>query len=301
MTARRQGIIGVALAQTILGTLGLCVLAAGASPLSVAFYRCAIAALAIGAYAVVRGDLGTIVRLPRRVLLLAMLSGFLMVGNWVLFFEAINRSGISIATIVFHVQPLLMVLLGAVMFRERLHLLTFVWFAVALVGLVLATGVLDKAAGIRTDYLGIAAALGAAGLYALVTLIAQRLPRTSGLQLTLVQCLCGAFLLLPWLPLLPWEVTGEQWKWLAIIGLIHTAGVYILLYGALPKLPTATAAVLLFLYPISAIVVDAVWFRHPITLLQLAGFIGVVAASLGITLKWGMRGRRSAAKEAKPV
>ena len=293
MTPQNQGIAGVIVAQTVLGTLGLCVLQAAASPLSIAFYRCLIAAVALGTYAALRGDLAGLLRLPRRVLLLAILSGFLMVGNWVLFFEAIRRSGISVATIVFHVQPFLMVLVSALLFRERLRSITFLWFGLALMGLAFATGIFDLS-GVadgesRIDWIGRGAAVAAALLYALVTIIAKRLPRSGGLQLTLIQCLCGAMVLTPWLSLTPEEVTGEQWKWFAIIGLVHTGGVYILLYNALPKLPIAVAAVLLFLYPVSAIIVDAAWFRQPISLMQIAGFLCVLLASLGITLKWGLR------------
>jgi drug/metabolite transporter (DMT)-like permease len=66
-----------------------------------------------------------------------------------------------------------------------------------------------------------------------------------------------------------------------------TCAVYILLYNALPKLPTTTAAVLLFLYPISAIAVDAFWYRHAVTGLQIMGSLCVLLASLAITIKWG--------------
>ncbi|RWR25692.1 DMT family transporter [Sinirhodobacter populi] len=295
MTPQNQGIAGVVLAQTVLGTLGLCVLQADASPLSVAFYRCLIAALGLGIYAALRGDLVGLLRLPGRVLLLAILSGFLMVGNWVLFFEAIRRSGISVATIVFHVQPFLMVLVSALLFRERLRAVTFLWFGLALIGLAFATGITDLSGmaggGSAIDGIGIAAAVAAAFLYALVTIIAKRLPRSGGLQLTLIQCLCGSVVLAPWLSLTPEDVTGEQWKWFATIGLVHTGAVYIMLYNALPKLPIAVAAVLLFLYPVSAIIVDAAWFRHPISLMQVAGFFCVLLASLGTTLEWG--GRKS--------
>ncbi|RWR51986.1 hypothetical protein EOW65_03420 [Sinirhodobacter ferrireducens] len=85
---------------------------AGTDPLSPASYRCAIAALVLAASVALRSELRALFRLPVRVLLLALLSGVLMVGNWLLFFEAIRRSGIAVATIVFHVQPFVMVLIG---------------------------------------------------------------------------------------------------------------------------------------------------------------------------------------------
>ncbi|PTE13221.1 EamA family transporter [Fuscovulum blasticum DSM 2131] len=259
----------------------------GTDPLSTAFYRCAIAALALAAYGALRGDLRVLFHLPARVLFLALLSGVLMVGNWVLFFEAIRRSGIAVATIVFHVQPFVMVLIGALVFRERLCLPTLGWIALALFGLALATGIFDAPEGHGPDWIGVLCAVGAAIFYAVVTIIAKGFPRSNGAQLTLLQCLCGVLILAPWLPLPPQNLGAEQWAWLAMIGGVHTCAVYVLLYNALPKLPTATAAVLLFLYPISAIAVDAFWYRHAVTGLQIMGCLCVLLASLAITLKCG--------------
>jgi drug/metabolite transporter (DMT)-like permease len=239
------------------------------------------------AYAALRSDLRALFRLPVRMLLLALLSGVLMVGNWVLFFEAIRRSGIAVATIVFHVQPFVMVLIGALVFRERLRLRTLGWIALALFGLTLATGIIDAPEGHEPDWIGVICAFGAAVLYACVTIIAKGFPRSNGAQLTFVQCLCGVLVLAPWLPLLPQNLAAEQWGWLAVIGGVHTCAVYVLLYNALPKLPTTTAAVLLFLYPISAIAVDAFWYRHAVTGVQIMGSLCVLLASLAITLKWG--------------
>lgn len=288
MSPQGQGIAGVVVAQTTLGTLGLCVIEAGTDPLSTAFYRCAIAAMALAGWGVMRGDLRGLWQLPVRILLLALLSGVLMVGNWVLFFEAIRRSGITVATIVFHIQPFVMVLIGALVFRERLSLRIFGWISLALLGLTLATGIVGSGTGPEPDWTGVACAIGAAVLYAFVTIIAKGLPRSNGAQLTLIQCLCGVVVLAAWLPLPPQYLSAGQWGWLALIGGVHTCAVYILLYNALPKLPTASAAVLLFLYPISAIGVDAIAYGHAITTLQATGFLCVLLASLGITLKWGL-------------
>lgn len=173
-----------------------------------------------------------------------------------------------------------------------LRLLTFGWIALALFGLTLATGIFAFGPGVEPDWTGVACAIGAAVLYAFVTIIAKGFPRSNGAQLTLVQCLCGVLVFAAWLPLPPQSLSAVQSGWLALIGGVHTCAVYILLYNALPKLPTASAAVLLFLYPISAIVVDAIYYGHAITALQAMGFICVLLASLGITLKWGTSLRR---------
>ncbi|MGW2939234.1 EamA family transporter, partial [Streptomyces sp. NPDC001156] len=51
---------------------------------------------------------------------LAVLGGVFIVFNWVLLFQAYENTSISVATVVYHTQPFYVVLLGALLFRERL-------------------------------------------------------------------------------------------------------------------------------------------------------------------------------------
>lgn len=296
MTRQTEGMIGVITAQTLLGTIGLCVLESGADPVSVAFYRCVIGGLALALYCLWRGDLAGLARVPRRVLLLALASGVLMAGNWVLFFEGIRQTGIAVATITFHIQPFLVVLLGAAVFRERLHAVTLMWIGLALIGLTLATGLTGAAFSADPAYLlGLGATLAAACLYAGVTVIAKGLTGLTAPQLATVQFLTGALMLSAFSPLGPFALTAGQWGWLSVIGLVHTGGVYVVLYKALPKLTTPVIAVLLFLYPASAVVVDALAYGHLISLRQFAGLGLIILASLAVTMKWGFRKGAAAA------
>ncbi|TPW27228.1 DMT family transporter [Martelella alba] len=289
MHTQTQGILSVCAAQFLLGTLGVCVLESGAGPVSVAFYRCLIGALALGSYLAMQGSLGGLIRLPVRGVMLALVSGVFMVGNWILFFMAIERTGIAVATVVFHVQPFFVVILAALLFRERLYAATFGWVALALAGLALATGYLGgEFAPNRSWLIGIGCTLGGALLYALVTVMAKGMKGIRGPQLALIQCLCGIVLLGFVAPLRPMQVSPGQWGWFALIGAVHTGLVYALLYSGLPKLPTALAAVLLFVYPASAVLFDALVYGHDLSPSQYVGFATILMASLGVTLKWGM-------------
>lgn len=301
MTRQMEGMIGLIAAQTLLGTIGLCVLESGADPVTVAFYRCAIGGLALALYCWYRGDLARLARLSPRILAMAVASGVLMAGNWVLFFEGIQRTGIAVATITFHIQPFLVVVLGAFVFRERLQAVTLLWIGLALVGLALATGLSGmELTADRSYFLGLAATLAAAFLYAGVTIIAKGLTGISAPQLAIVQFATGTLMLAAFSPAGPLALSADQWGWLAIIGLVHTGGVYVVLYKALPKLTTPVIAVLLFLYPASAVLVDALAYGHLISALQLAGLGLIILSSLAVTLRWGVR-RLTTAADAQLV
>jgi drug/metabolite transporter (DMT)-like permease len=91
------------------------------------------------------------------------------------------------------------------------------------------------------------------------------------------------------LPMGPGEISNSQWGWLFVIGAVYTDGVYILLYGALPKLSTPIIAVLLFVYPASAILVDALVYQTTMSMAQTLGLALIFISSLGVTLRWGVK------------
>lgn len=269
----------LAAAGAILGTLGVFVLEAGLDSVSVVFWRCLIGAVAMAA---IGAATGAFARLPnRRELGLAALTGVLMVGNWLLFFEAIRLSGIADATIAFHVQPVLVLLFAALFFGARLRARDLGWSLLAFAGLGLAIGVTG---GVRDGYLlGVGAAVSGAVLYAWVTLIARSLGGMNPYLLTLVQCLVGALLLALANPLGPQSIAVGQWGWLIGLGIIHTGLVYVLIYGALPRLAPGTIAVLLYVYPASAIIVDFIVYGRLIGPIQAFGLLLILIAGFAVT------------------
>lgn len=285
-----QGIFGLTMAQMILGTLGVCLIESGVDSISAVYYRCLIGGLVLLVYCAWRRDFFAIRQLPKREIGLAILSAALIITNWTLFFEGIRLTSIAVATIVFHVQPFFVVLLGAVFLREKVTAIVFIWIALALIGLIFATGMSVDKMGEGSDYyLGLIVTIAAALTYALVTIIAKGLVHMRPHQLTLIQCIFGALTLSLFAPGDASSYDQQQWGWLLMMGAIHTGAVYILIYGSLPKLTTPFIAVLLFVYPASAVVVDAFYYGHHIDVLQVLGLGIIILASLGVTLKWGQR------------
>lgn len=290
MERTSQGLAGLTVAQAILGTLGVCLIESGVDSVSAVFYRCVFGGCVLVAYCIWRNDLISMRGLPRRELLMAILSAALMTTNWVLIFEGIRLTSIAVATIVFHVQPFFVVLIGAFALKESVPAIVFGWIALALIGLTLASGVSIAEFGVDKSYLiGLSVTIGAALSYALVTVIAKELKAIKSHQLTLVQCIFGGLMLGAIVPGNLVNISIQQWGWLLLMGTVHTGLVYILLYASLPKLTTPSIAVLLFIYPGSAILVDGWVYDHHISMVQAAGLATIIVASLGVTLKWGQR------------
>ncbi|SED14770.1 DMT family transporter [Streptomyces sp. TLI_105] len=278
MRNETRGTIELTLAMVLSGTLGVFVVESGASPFEVVFFRCLFGAVALGAYSLVRGFF-TGHGFTAGKLGLAALGGVFIVFNWVFLFEAYQATSISLATVVYHTQPFFLVLLGAVLLRERISGAKLGWLALAFVGLVLVSGVRPGDTG---SLAGLGFALAAAVLYALATFVTKRITGVRPHLIALVQVLVGMPLLLPFVDF--GGVGGGGWSWLVGLGFIHTGLMYVLMYAAYAKLPTAKIAVLAFTYPAVAMGVDWAVYGHHIGLVQALGVPLIVLASLKVTL-----------------
>ena len=192
----------------------------------------------------------------------------------------------GVAVVLFHVQPLWVLLLGAWWLKETLPRQRLVSVLVAMVGLVLATGVAgglsSSGAGHAPGYwVGVGLCLVGALCTATVTVVAKRLGALQVGALAWWQCALGAAVL--WVASMGqgWPAWGAPWAWLAGLGLIHTGLAYTLMYADMARLATARVAVLQFAYPTVAIVVDWVYFQHTLDGCQMAGVVlmlGAIAA-----------------------
>ncbi|MFI1726059.1 DMT family transporter [Streptomyces sp. NPDC020489] len=284
MTPQNKGTAQLTTAMVLSGTLGVFVVESGASPFNVVFFRVLFGALALGGYVIARGWLRGHGFTPRT-LGLAVLGGVFIVLNWVLLFQSYENTSISVATVVYHTQPFYVVLLGALLFRERLSAATIGWIALAFTGLALVSGVTpgDFTSG-GTYLLGVGQALLAALLYGLSTLVTKRITGVRPHLVALVQVVVGIPLLLPFADFGAMAGTGADWGWLVGLGLIHTGVMYVLMYAAYARLPVSKIAVLAFVYPAVAMVMDWAVYGHHIGLVQALGVPLIVLASLKVTL-----------------
>jgi drug/metabolite transporter (DMT)-like permease len=292
MTTENRGAAQLTAAMVLSGTLGVFVVESGASPFNVVFFRVLFGALALGSYVLARGWLRGHGFTPRT-LGLAVLGGVFIVFNWVFLFQAYENTSISVATVVYHTQPFYVVLLGALLFRERLSAAKVGWVAVAFAGLILVSGVTpgDFASG-GSYVVGVGQALLAALLYGLSTLVTKRITGVRPHLIALVQVLVGIPLLLPFADFGAMRGEGADWGWLVGLGIIHTGLMYVLMYAAYAKLPTSKIAVLAFTYPAVAMVMDWAVYGHHIGLVQALGVPLIVLASLKVTLPRAPRGPR---------
>lgn len=285
--SQRRGQWQVVAGGLLLGTMGAFFQQAGQDPLTTVWFRCAFGALALLLWALATGRRSEL-SLRGAGLVSATACALLMLANWILFFAAIERTSIALATVVFHVQPFWVMAIGALWLGEPVSRRQALAAGLALLGLVLATGLADLLAGLRQfrprEWWGLAMCLGGSLSYAGVTLIAVRARGAGPAAMTWWQCLLGTLLLAPWPWLHGWPVLGMAWCWLAGLGVLHTALAYRVIYAGMARLPAGRVAVLQFVYPVTAIAVDALVYDRWLRPTQWLGvglmLIGLVAIRL---------------------
>jgi drug/metabolite transporter (DMT)-like permease len=282
-----RGTIEMTAAMAILGTIGWFVVLSGQPVLDVVFWRCAFGALTL---LVICAALGLLRHaLPPRIMAMAALGGAAIVINWLLLFGSFSRASISVATAVYNTQPFMLVAFGALFFSERLTLTKLSWLGMAFVGMVLIVQAKPDAGYGGTDYfVGILMALGAAFFWAVAAIVTKKLKGTPPHLIALIQVSVGIVMLAPFANLAHPPADARSWIMLAILGIVHTGLMYILMYGAIQKLPTYLQGSLSFIYPVVAILVDVVAFGHRLQAVQIVGALAILIAAAGMNLGWSL-------------
>jgi drug/metabolite transporter (DMT)-like permease len=290
----RRGAAEMSVAMLMSGTIGWLVVSSQQSAFNVVFFRCIFGGATLALVCAVLG-------LFRRKLFswkmvgLALLGGAAIVANWVLLFAAYSRASISMATAVYNTQPFMLVALGAIVFRERISASTVLWLVLAFIGLVFVVKVEPAVLAVPGQYLvGIGYAVGAAAMYAVLSIITKHLKGTPPHLIALIQVSLGVVMLAPLVRFDALPATGVQWLELVVLGVVNTGLMYVLLYGAIQKLPTSMTGALSFIYPVVAIIVDRIAFGQTLAWIQVLGAVLILLAAAGVNLGWRIVPQRRA-------
>lgn len=274
----------MATAMAMSGTIGLFVLGSGQAPLTVVLFRCLIGGALLLAYLKWQGQWKSF---DRKAALWLVAGGAALVVNWLCLFTAYRLSSISVATIVYHMQPFFLVVLVALAQRQLPQRQRLFALAVAFVGVVLTSGIDHIDA---TALAGALLALAAAFLYAINTLATRKLAGYAPAQIAGLQLLMGVVALAPLVaqPLTAQPMADatvgtmplQAWTCLVVLGVVHTAVMYNLMYGAYQRLRAEQIAILSFIYPLVAVLVDLLAFHTVLRPLQVVGMVLILLALL---------------------
>jgi drug/metabolite transporter (DMT)-like permease len=286
-----DSVVSYVIAMIISGSIGLAVTESGLAAIDVVLARCAIGAVAVLAYCLGSGSFGGI-HYTWRTLALTAAGGLCIVANWVLFFTAFSFTTITITTVVYHVQPFVLALLGWAVFGERVTLDQAGWMAFAFAGIVLLTGVGPVAFG-PALCAGVGLAIAASVLYSVASIIAKQLRAIPPQVTLLIQLVVGSLAVMPFASSAALGLAPRPLVCIVALGVVHTGVLYVLVYGALQRLPTTAIAMLTFIYPAVAVLLDVIYYGHVPRPPQVFGITMILVANVANARKWRFRFRNA--------
>ena len=279
----RGSILMLIASMLIFGTIGVFRRYIPVSSAFLAFSRGILGGLCILAFArLKRRDAGE--KPPARVLLCLVVTGMFIGINWILLFEAYNHTTVAVATLCYYMQPTIVMLLSPVIFREKLTGKKAVCAAVAILGMVLVSGVIDGGGAGSGSLKGVMLGLGAAVFYSAVVIMNKKMHGVDAYLKTTVQMLSAGAVMIPYLLLTNGfsadNFTPEAVFLLLVVGIVHTGIAYVLYFGSMDGLRVQTVAILSYIDPVSALLFSAFLLRERLTVMNLIGAVLIIGSAV---------------------
>lgn len=272
-----------------------------ASPVEVVLHRIVWSLLVCVLLMLVTRDLPALRRLRRREVAGLAVAAVVLSANWGIFVYGVNSGQVVQTSLGYFINPLVSVLLGVFVLRERLSRAQ--WVAVAIA--TAAVGVLTVDYG-RPPWLalGLAASFGTYGL--LKNRVGRGVGAVPGLTVE-----TAALFLPAVVGLVVLQATGASTvltegpahpALLALSGLL-TALPLLLFAGAARRVPLSTVGLLQYVTPVMHLLLGVLVFGEPLPPLRLAGFALVWVALAVFTVDTVRRAAvsRAAARAALPA
>ena len=295
-TASRTRLTGVLLVTASAASFGVMPILSkyayddGTEPVGLLAVRFTVAAAALGAIVALR-------RLPRpeprTLVALLLLGGVGYLVESLAYFEALTRTSASLVALLLYLYPSLVVVLSAVVFRERPSAITAGCVAASLTGTALTIGPVGGG-----ELPGVLLGLLAALSYAIYIVVSARVVRPLSPLVAGAWVMTGAsvsyvVLALVRRPQLP--PTADAWAATITIALLCTVVAMVTLFAGFARLGAPDASVVSTVEPVVTVALAALLLDERLNPLQLAG--GVVVLTAVVALARAGRPRDEVAAE----
>lgn len=277
---RHLGLLQMISAMIMMGTVGYFVLESGQKPHEVVFYRCLFGAILLFLYCFLTGMLKN-TGLNYRKLIFLVLSGIFLIVNWIALFASFDLASIAVTTTIYHFQPFIFLIIWAFLSKESIAKEKYFWMALAFAGVVFVSDLNFSNLELTSSYVyGLLLAILAAFFWAISAVLVKKITDVKPHLVVLIQMIVGALILFPFLEISSTtNINENQWIYLFILGLVHTCLTYILMYSSYQKLNATSIAILTFIYPVIAIIVDYIFYENMLNKNQIIGVILILLSS----------------------
>ena len=268
------------LGMTIFGSIGIFVHEIGLPPAVIASIRAlvgtAFLAIILGFYSN-RANLSDV----KKNLLPIIISGTALGFNWVFLFEAYQKTTIPVATVCYNLAPVFVLILSPILLREKVTLVSIACTLGALAGAILLSGITS---GEAVNSEGVTYAIIAAILYAVIMLTNKKISGISSLDNAFYQMAVASVVTIAYSVFtvdMSTVTFGGNVGWmLLVLGILHTAIAYALVFSASKRMTAQAWGILSYLEPATAIVLAFFLLKQPITNIEILGAVMVFGFAL---------------------
>ena len=287
MSDETRATIKLVTALTIFGTLGIFVRRIGLPSAALSLTRGVLGSSFLVAFVRMTGRR---VAIPSdlRMRFLLVLSGIFLTLNWVFLFEAYRYTTLPTAELAYEMAPVFVMLVSPVVLGEHLTKGRLLCLALAVVGMVLVSGVLEPDAAAGVTLRGVCLGLIAASFYASVIVLGQFLGDVDSYTTTIVQLAVAGIFLIPYVAittsLASVTLDALGLLLLLVVGVVHTGIAFVLWFGSMDDLPAQKVAILGYVDPLVALVASAVVLGEALTPMGMLGAAFILGSTLASEL-----------------
>jgi RarD protein len=219
--------------MVIFGTIGLCVRFIDLPSSEIALCRGLLGSLCFIPVILFSNRRNTVWSDIKRNWKILLLSSTLLDGNWIFLFESFRHTTLAIASLLYYIAPIFVLVFSALFFRERITVKGICAISITLIGMFLLT---DVASTKGTNFLGIVYGIAASMCYAGLMITNKVIKDMGSVETTTVQLSLSTVLLVPYILLTetqPIHLDNPLSITLVIVlGIIHTGlGFFLFFYG----------------------------------------------------------------------
>ena len=201
----------------------------------------------------------------------------ILVFNWVFLFAAFKHTSLSVAISIYYLAPIFVLLYGIFILKEKRYIgVKLITIIIAFVGAILVSGINGFG---NANFQGVIDAFIASLLYASLVIVAKKLKNIKSSHIALFQTLIGVIVL--------YFFSSEhlfdknlQYSILITLGVVHTALMYILFFKGIHLAPVSMVAIVGFLDPLIAVLLDFTILHSKLSFYQILGIIFIMGALL---------------------
>jgi len=281
-------IIGAACCWGSVGLISRPLLAYGINPIQLTFLRCGTTAVVLILYTLLRDRNAFRIKGARDILLILWTGIFGFAVLYVCYFETVDKATLSLAAVLLYTAPYFVMIMSAIIFKEKITKIKITALLIATAGCVLSTGLIGSLTGTGASHIsiiGILAGVMSGFCYATYTITSNSLlKRYSSLTIITYGFGLGTITLIPLCDLAEMvEIVTVNNMWLNVLAmaLICTLLPYVLYMKGLKHTEPSKASIMALMEPVVATLWGVFIFGE---LLTLTGFIGITLIFISVVI-----------------